>query len=100
MPNAVADMNWRMPVEYNNGSKGHQAPSHETTSKGKLASSNADNTNAEGTDSTAKILSQCRIGSEDDYSDNVDVGSMKLRVDINDALVGATGVQLTEHAGY
>ena len=48
---------------------------------------------------TAKMLSKCRIGSESDYSDNVDVGSMQLGVDINDALVGATGVQLTERAG-
>ena len=45
------------------------------------------------------MLSQCRIGSESDYSDNVDVGSMQLGVDINDALVGATGVQLTEQIG-
>ena len=45
------------------------------------------------------MLSKCRIGSESDYSDNVDVGSMQLEVDINDALVGATGVQLTEQVG-
>ena len=46
------------------------------------------------------MLGQCRIGSEGDCSDNVDVGSMRLGVDIYDMLVGATGVQLTEHVGY
>ena len=46
-----------------NGPKGHQAPLHETTSKRKLASNNADNTNAEDTDDTAKMLSRCQIGS-------------------------------------
>ena len=89
-----------MSTEYINGPKGHQAPLHETTSKGKLASGNADNTNAEDTDNTAKMLGQCQIGSEGDCSDNVDVGSMRLGVDIYDMLVGATGVQLTEHVGY
>ena len=43
--------------------------------------------------------SKCRIGSGSNNSDNVDVGPMQLEVDINDALVGATGVQFTEQVG-
>ena len=45
------------------------------------------------------MLGKCRIGPGSDNSDNVDVGPMQLEVDINDALVGATGVQFTEQVG-
>ena len=48
-PNAVTDVTWRMPVGYNNGSKGHQAPSHEASSEGKSASNNVDGVNTDGT---------------------------------------------------
>ena len=88
-----------MPAEYSNGPKGHQAPLHDTTSEGKLGADKDDNTNEKETDGTAEMLGPCRINSEGDYSDNVDVESTKIGVDINDYLVGATGVQLTEYAG-
>ena len=79
-----------MPFEYSNGPKEHQAPLHDTTSEGKLGSDKNENTNAKETEDTTEMLGQCRIGSEGDYSDNVDVGSTRLGVDINDYLVGAT----------
>ena len=43
------DVTRRMPVGYNNGPKGHQAPSHEASSEGKSASNNVDGVNTDGT---------------------------------------------------
>ena len=72
--------------------KGFQATLHDTTSKEKLANSD-DNTNAKETDDTTEKLGQCQIGSEDDHSDSVDYLT-RIGVDIDDYLVGSTGVQL------
>ena len=96
------DVTGRMPVGYNNGSKGHQAPSHEASSKGKSASNNGDGVNTDGIEGTARMLGNCRIvpGSDDSgNSGNIDVGPTQLEVDMHDALVGATGVQFTEQVG-
>ena len=86
-------------IEEVSAPKGHQATLHGTTSGESLGT----NTNAKETDDTAEMLG---IDSEDDsefrrrlHSDSVDVGSTKIEVDINDYLVGSTGVQLTECAG-
>ena len=65
-PSAVTDMNWQMPFGYRNGSKEHQAPSHETTSKGKLASSDADITLLKA--HLANIRSTCGLPKLDPFS--------------------------------
>ena len=54
--NEFTDVTWRMPVGYNNSSKGHQAPSHEASSEGKSASNNVDGGNTDGTEGTARML--------------------------------------------